>query len=175
MTFDRVQRIARACAAVGAVAALALLCSTLWASNRGEVLVKIEGGSMRPTLDLGDVIEVDPDRTPTVNDVITFVHENRRTTHRVVRVWQAVNPGGEKRTLFRTRGDANAVDDPWVVTDLQVIGVMVPKSLAATTAASLEQHTSFLALLFAPLLLLTLLVESSNVVNTVRRSGHDQV
>ena len=41
MSFGRVQRVARVCAAVGAVAALALLGSTLMASNRGEVLVKI--------------------------------------------------------------------------------------------------------------------------------------
>lgn len=174
MSFSRVQRVARVCAAVGAVAALALLGSTLMASNRGEVLVRIEGGSMRPTLDLGDVIEVNPERTPAVNDVITFVHDNTRTTHRVVRAWDAVNPSGERRKLFVTRGDANPVDDPWVVTDQQVIGVMVPKSFAATTAAALEQHTSFFALLFAPLLLVTLFTESSNVVSSLRRPGQEE-
>ncbi len=169
MSLGRVQLVARACAAVGATAALALLGSTLLASNRGEILVKIEGGSMRPTLDLGDVIEVSPDRTPKTGDVITFVHEDHRTTHRVVRVWNATSPDGEIRTLLRTRGDANRVDDPWVVTDTQIIGVMVPKSLAATTAATLERHSSIFALLFAPLLLVTVFVESSNVAVTMRK------
>ena len=129
---------------------------------------------MRPTLDVGDVIEVDPAATPAVNDVVTFVHDNTTTTHRVVRTWSAVSPSGERRTLFVTRGDANPADDPWVVTDLQVIGVMVPKSLAATTAAALEQHTSFFALLFAPLLLVTMFIESSNVVAGLRQPRQEE-
>lgn len=168
MSLERAHRLARLGGAIGVLAALALLGSTLMASNRGEVLVKIEGGSMRPTLDLGDVIEVNPGAVPKVNDVITFVHDNHRTTHRVVRAWTAVSPSGDRRTLFRTRGDANGVDDPWVVTDLQVIGVMVPKSVAATTAVTLERHTLLLAALLLPQLLFVVFIETANVARTLR-------
>jgi signal peptidase len=42
-------------------------------------------------------------------DVITYVHDGARVTHRIV--WTGRRRDG--RRAFRTKGDANATPDPW--------------------------------------------------------------
>lgn len=89
----------------------------------GLDLYVVLSGSMEPTYKTGSVIyvkEIDTDRLQ-VGDVITF-HLNGDTiaTHRVVDV--TVENG---ETAFRTKGDANDVEDASAVPANQVIGTPV--------------------------------------------------
>lgn len=74
-------------------------------------------GSMAPLINPGDVVVTVP--TPVndirVGDVITYhipVEDHRVETHRVTEVLR--NPDGT--TAVRTKGDANAGEDPWTAT-----------------------------------------------------------
>lgn len=86
--------------------------------------------SMTPKYDIGDVLiskEIDPSKIKE-NDVISYLgntgdFSGKVITHRVVNV--------EKRSdgkyYYRTKGDANIVEDP-IVTEDQLYGVVVYKS-----------------------------------------------
>lgn len=80
-------------------------------------------GSMRPVLEPGDMIvvkELSPKEIK-VGDVITYrVNEKSLVTHRVVEI---VNK--DNQLLFKTKGDANNVEDSKLVTTEQLIGLLV--------------------------------------------------
>src|ERR687886_2359087 len=77
-------------------------------------LLTVVSGSMQPALPLGSLVVVVPRDADAVRvgDVITFSppRESRTVTHRVVEVQGS---GGDLRV--HTRGDANAVADPWTL------------------------------------------------------------
>ena len=80
-------------------------------------------GSMEPAYRTGSVIYVKEADTKELQagDVITFrLSENTIATHRIV---EAVETNGE--TAFRTKGDANEVEDGSAVPASQVIGTPV--------------------------------------------------
>lgn len=76
-------------------------------------------GSMAPTLEPGGVAFVDKVRPESVRvgDVITFSRPGGQVTHRVVEVTATVDG-----PMFRTKGDANEVADPWVVESRALVG-----------------------------------------------------
>lgn len=78
-------------------------------------------GSMEPTLRTGGVAFVDPVPAERirVGDIVTFTRSASRqqVTHRVVDV---VNEADGPH--FRTQGDANGIEDSWVVGPGQVVG-----------------------------------------------------
>jgi signal peptidase len=78
-------------------------------------------GSMEPTLHAGGVAFVDPVPAERirVGDVVTFTRSGsgQQLTHRVMEVLPA--PDGPR---LRTKGDANAAVDGWVVGPGQVVG-----------------------------------------------------
>ena len=81
----------------------------------------IASGSMRPTLDVGDMVIVlsTPAKTIKIGDIIQYQTAQEPTIHRVIDKYEA---GGT--TWFVTQGDANnAPDDP--VNERQVMGKVV--------------------------------------------------
>lgn len=86
----------------------------------GFQLFTVLSGSMEPELPVGSVIYVRPVEAQDirVRDVITFRLENgANATHRVVEV---MDGGGDLQ--FRTKGDANPIDDAEPVSAEQLIG-----------------------------------------------------
>ncbi len=115
--------------AVGALLALGVLLALAVAlvvavvpALAGASTYTVLSPSMVPTLAPGTVVVVRPRPAVAVGDVVTFIARDpdssatRVVTHRVV----AVEPG----PALRTRGDANADDDPGLVAAADVRGVL---------------------------------------------------
>ena len=87
--------------------------------------------SMTPKYDIGDVLiakETDPSKIEE-GDVISYLgkygdFEGKVITHRVVNIEKRQ----DNKYYFRTKGDANLVEDPIVVED-QLYGVVVYRSI----------------------------------------------
>ena len=110
-TGRRAGRIATGAALVVAlVAALLVLVPALIGWQRYAIV----SGSMTGTYDKGSLVldEVVPVADLRVGDVITYTPPagDHLITHRIVRI--ARDPSGAR--LFRTKGDANRVADPWM-------------------------------------------------------------
>jgi signal peptidase I len=100
----------------------------------GHEVVIVDGGSMRPTFDPGDVLLLD--RRPTtseVGDVVRVRGASGGYVHRVVEV-----SGG----MLTLRGDANGVDDPGAVAVSDVDGVVVG-AIGPPWAPAIVALTSF--------------------------------
>jgi signal peptidase I len=106
----------RTVAAVGLVASFALAAAVVLPAALGYERYVITSGSMSGTYDRGSILyarEV-PTASLRVGDVITYVPPASAgpkglITHRIV--WAGHDRDGAP--AFRTRGDANAVRDPW--------------------------------------------------------------
>jgi signal peptidase len=71
-------------------------------------------GSMQPTMPVGSVVVVSPERPSAVRvgQIVTYripVEDHRVISHRVIEVVQ-----GGNRPIFRTQGDANNAPDYWL-------------------------------------------------------------
>lgn len=108
---------------VGSVALLALsAAATRLAPMVGREVFVIRGASMAPAIPLGSAIVVS--RTPpgdiVTGDIVTFRGMNGVVvSHRVIEV--LVNEG---EYLFRTKGDANATADGFLVPEGALVGVV---------------------------------------------------
>jgi len=96
----------------------------VWASTGlfGFYPTIIASGSMRPTMDVGDlamVIPVDPSKIQ-VGDVIQYWQNGEMTLHRVVDIQQT-----EGATLFITKGDDNPTPDSDPVIPAQIRGKLI--------------------------------------------------
>ena len=124
----RVRRIGGlALTVVMAIALTIFVAMTVLRISGGELLA-VRTGSMRPSIEPGDLIVtrgVDP-RTVKKGDVITFrvpSEDNTLVTHRVVKV-------ADNGNKFTTKGDANDTVDPFETTAKDVLGTewfSVPK------------------------------------------------
>jgi signal peptidase I len=99
-----------------AVAACAVIAFSLLPRLAGYQVLIVRSGSMEPAIHTGSTVVVQPVRPDAlkVGDVITFERsEGAQTvvTHRIVEV---LNPGPPP--TFRTKGDANNIEDPFTVT-----------------------------------------------------------
>lgn len=84
--------------------------------NRWYRLVAVTGGSMSPTLEVGDAIVITrPPSRLEPGMVVTMEVDGNVITHRIV----SVDPHGG----IVTRGDANTVVDDWTDNRLRVVGV----------------------------------------------------
>src|SRR2546421_11811740 len=99
------------------VAGAAVLCVFAYAALlvAGFKPVEVYSGSMVPTLGVGSIAFDRPvaGRSVRAGDVITFQDpyaKGRLVTHRVIRIFHT-NHG----LAYRTKGDANAVRDPWTI------------------------------------------------------------
>ena len=100
------------------------LVLTVWTSTGllGFYPTIIASGSMRPTLDVGDVsivIPVNPSQIQ-VGDIIQYVQEGEMTLHRVHDIHQT-----EGARLFITKGDDNPIPDSDPVFPAQIKGKLI--------------------------------------------------
>lgn len=100
--------------ALGLVVIAALCYAGLFLFGYAPVVVY--SGSMEPRIPVGAlaVTKPVPARSIRVGDVITFSDPyvaHRLVTHRVVRIVRRPN----RALAYRTKGDANAVRDPWLI------------------------------------------------------------
>ena len=159
-------------ALVGVACSLIVAGAAVEARNSSTEHIIITGNSMSPAIALGDVITIDPSRDPHLGDVMTFVRNGKKVTHRVIDLWGSFDPSGEPRLLYKTQGDNNRVPDPWVVTDRDVVGVQVPTPLITRLAHPMSSRPLLLAALVAPLMLSLLAHEVRNITHTVRALRH---
>jgi signal peptidase I len=112
-TIIRAGRLAAGAALVVAVvAAIGVLAPSLWGWQRYAIV----SGSMTGTYDRGSLVfaEVVPVADLRVGDVITYqpppgAGPDHLITHRIA--WMGRDGAGKR--VFRTKGDANPVADPW--------------------------------------------------------------
>jgi signal peptidase len=90
----------------------------------GHQLYYVLSGSMEPKLHTGSIILVRK-KTPSLklhkNEIITFkmpYNETILVTHRIHKITYA-----NGNYYYETKGDANPVKDPWVVTQDQIVSV----------------------------------------------------
>jgi signal peptidase len=91
----------------------------------GYYALVITSGSMRPNIEVGDLIivkELSNKDSIKVGDVILIRANEGLVAHRVISI---VDEGGNR--LFITKGDANSAPDPEPAGDKNVIGVVVAK------------------------------------------------
>ena len=171
-----IRRIISALVAASASAAvlgsLVVAGATAYASRTETMHLHIVGGSMEPTIHLGDIITVDPNINPEVGDIITFEVDNRTVTHRVIQRWTSVDPHGVVHSMFKTKGDANKTADAWTLTDDQVHGTVVGTPAIIVAAEPFANHPLLIALLLLPLLASILFTELRNIRNDVRQLRH---
>lgn len=87
-----------------------------------SIRVKILSDSMRPTLNKGDEVTIKSAilNRPQIGSIILFLHHNDHATiHRVVSIVEQSD-----NTYYRTKGDANAKKDYYLVPAYEVIGVV---------------------------------------------------
>ncbi len=84
--------------------------------------VMIIGNSMKPTMKRGDIVNLCPPvRALMVGDIIMFVHwKHSVTVHRIICTW--TNDKGEK--CYKTKGDNNEEEDPYIVKESDIIGII---------------------------------------------------
>lgn len=120
---------------IALAAFILVVCMQRFSNNKVAIfnfrLFSVVSQSMTPVYDIGDVLvakEVEPSKIKE-GDIVSYLgtsgnFSNKVITHRVVNI--------EKREdgkyYYRTKGDANIVEDPIVVED-QLYGVVVYKSV----------------------------------------------
>ncbi|WP_295782087.1 signal peptidase I [uncultured Microbacterium sp.] len=83
----------------------------------GDQWIVVQGASMTPALQIGDVIVVDPHGPTGVGDVVTVRHpDSSLVTHRII--------GVDEDGSLLLRGDANTVTDPDLVARGEVVGTV---------------------------------------------------
>jgi signal peptidase I len=171
-----IRRIISALVAASATAAvlgsLVVAGATAYAARTETMHLHIVGGSMEPTIHLGDIITVDPRRAAEVGDVITFSVDDHTVTHRVIQRWTSVDPQGVVHTMFKTKGDANRTADAWTLSDTQVLGTVVETPMVIVAAEPFANHPLIIAMLLLPLLMSILIAEFLNMKNDLSALRH---
>lgn len=171
-----IRRIVSALVAASATAAvlgsLVVAGATAYAARTETMHLHIVGGSMEPTIHLGDIITVDPSHVPEVGDIITFDVDQHTVTHRVTQRWSSIDPHGVVHAMYKTKGDANKTQDAWTLTDSQIRGTVVDTPAVIIAAEPFADHPMVIALLLLPLLASVLLTEVMNILNDVRGLRH---
>lgn len=177
----KIRRIVSALVAASASAAvlgsLVVAGATVYAARTETMHLHIVGGSMEPSIHLGDIITIDPNKNPQEGDVITFEVDQHTVTHRVIRRWVSTDPHGVIHSMFQTKGDANRTADEWTLTDNQVLGKVVDTPLIILLAEPFSDHPVIIALLLMPLLATIMVTEFRNIKNDVlhlRRQKADE-
>ena len=169
----KIRRIVSALVAASASAAvlgsLVVAGATAQAARSHTMHLHIVGGSMEPTIHIGDIITVNPSLSPEVGDIITFEVNDKTVTHRVTRRWVSTDPHGVVHSMFKTKGDANATEDAWTLTDDQIYGTVVSTPAIVIAAEPFANHPLLIALLLMPLLISILITEFRTMRNEVRQ------
>jgi signal peptidase I len=172
----KIRRIVSAFVAASATAAvlgsLVVAGATAQAARSEKMHLHIVGGSMEPTIHIGDIITVDPTLSPDVGDIITFEVDDHTVTHRVTKRWVSQDPQGVVHSMFKTKGDANATEDAWTLTDGQIYGTVVSTPGIVIAAEPFANHPLLIAMLLMPLLASILITEFLTMRNEVRQLRH---
>ena len=167
----KIRRIASALvaasASVAVLGSLVVAGATAYAARTKTMHLHIVGGSMEPTIHLGDIITIDPNKNPQEGDIITFKVDQHTVTHRVTERWTSTDPQGVVHAMFKTKGDANSTVDAWTLTDNQVMGKVVDTPLIIVLAEPFSDHPVIIALLLLPLLTTILVTEIQHIKNNV--------
>ena len=144
-----------------ALVVVMVLFAVLLAGARlvGLQVFTIISGSMEPNYHLGAIIYVQDVQPETLKegDVITYMlNQNTVTTHRIV----AVEPDGEDPTVlrFRTKGDANSIEDPTPVHENNVVGKVVASIPYLGYVSDYVQHPPGTYIVFGAVAILILAV-----------------
>lgn len=164
-----VSAFVEASATAAVLGSLVVAGATAQAVRSDTMHLHIVGGSMEPTIHIGDIITVDPSISPEVGDVITFEVDDNTVTHRVTRRWVSTDPHGVVHSMFKTKGDANATEDAWTLTDDQIYGTVVSTPAIVIAAEPFANHPLLIALLLMPLLVSILITEFLTMRNEVRQ------
>ena len=114
MLWRGVQRIA-AGFAVGCVSIVLLYSASLLALKvMGYEYAVVVSNSMQPIAARGDLVIVRPSQAMSLNRVVLFRRGESLVMHRLVHQ----NPD----KTWKTRGDANSVEDPWLISRKDVVG-----------------------------------------------------
>ncbi len=167
-----ISALVAASASAAVLGSLVVAGATAYAARTETMHLHIVGGSMEPTIHLGDIITIDPHINSDVGDVITFEVDNHTVTHRVIQRWTSVDPQGVVHSMFKTKGDANRTADAWTLTDDQVLGTVVETPMVIRAAEPFANHPLLIALLLFPLLASILVIEIRNIRNEVRELRH---
>jgi signal peptidase I len=113
----------------------------------------ILSNSMKPAFQAGDIVVINRDKKPLVNDVVTYKHpDGFLVTHRII---EKEDRNGE--VYLKTKGDNNNIeDDLWISKD-SIIGVVrfsIPK--AGYAANFLSGPIGFFLFVVTPLLILAI-------------------
>ena len=83
----------------------------------------IGSASMSKTINKGDIVIIDKEyKSIKENDVIAFEEQGRTIVHRVI----AINED-EHSAMYQTKGDANASQDNWKISDRAIVGKVVAR------------------------------------------------
>ena len=143
--------------------AVALAAAVLVPALLGYQRYVITSGSMTGTYDRGSIVydRVVPTRSLNVGDVITYAPPAGAgpaglVTHRIA----AITPQSGGARVFRTKGDANPVKDPWTFTLSRPTQARVAFHLpyVGYVLAALADRTLRMALIGVPALLVALSV-----------------
>jgi len=141
------------------VVLILILAFMLWGVRFvGLDLFIVQSGSMEPEYPTGSIVyvkEVD-DNTLNVGDVITFnMDGNVRGTHRIIDVVQEGNS-----LQFKTKGDANEVEDSGFVSSADIVGkaVFCVPYLGFFAAYIQTQQGMYLSITVVALMLLLLII-----------------
>lgn len=167
-----ISALVAASAMVAVLGSLVVAGATAYAARTETMHLHIFGGSMEPTIHLGDIITVDPRRAAEVGDVITFSVDDHTVTHRVIQRWTSVDPHGVVHTMFKTKGDANRTADAWTLNDGQVLGTVVETPMVIVAAEPFANHPLIIAMLLLPLLMSILIAEFLNMKNDLSALRH---
>jgi signal peptidase len=138
-------------------------------------------GSMEPTYHVGDLIFVRVTDASGINvgDPVTFnpgATDDSYLTHRVVEKIEDYQGTGV--TCFRTRGDANETDDPFVIDESRMIGVVKLRIPVIGYVVKFVQVHYIMVIIFIVLFsvfftLLRKLAEVSAEINALENAGEE--
>jgi len=163
------------------IAVVLSLCSRVQSiKNPNEVksilgikAMPVLSGSMEPFISTGDMIvatNIDPQDIKK-DDVITYrINQNTLVTHRVIEI---TNENG--RLMFKTKGDANNVEDQAFVSSEQLVGRLIfniPKG--GYLANFIKTPVGFILIILLPIIFL-ILGELKNILSETKNKNHKKV
>lgn len=173
---DIIRKIINAVSVIIIICSLIMLVSVVFISSdkvpdfMGYSVFRITTGSMEPTLRTGSFIIVHKVSAAEVKqgDIITFYSQTPElqgavNTHRVIEIVSE-----NSQPAFRTKGDANVVEDSLLTYEKDLIGVVVYSSYTIGVLVRLASNPLiFLPVIFLPLLAMLIV----NLTKTVKMMG----
>ncbi len=132
----------------------------------GHQVYYVLSGSMEPTLPTGSIIivkDITIETKLSLGDIITFkmpYNEDILVTHRINEV---INENGQ--LVYRTKGDANPIQDPWIIERDSIVSVYSGVKLPIVGYLYKEIHKSFSIFLLLTILGLILISYGLKLIN----------